>query len=218
MNNKQLRALVMLCVFGCAIGAKPSIAAADAPTYSPVVAQSSVSFVGTQQGEKFTGVFGDYDARIAYAPDQLATSHIDVTIRLKSLDSKSQERDSALAGADWFDFQKFPTAVFHASAIHATPTGPVGDADLTIKGRTKHLVFPFAWTAQAGKATLDARVTLDRLDFGLGAGEWADEGIAGKKVEVVVHLVLVAATGAAAAPPASPAAKLTAPATTSPKH
>ena len=217
MNSVHQLPLQILC--GCAIAAAglPSIAAADAPTYAPVAAQSSVSFVGTQQGEKFTGVFRDYDAWIAYAPDQLANSRIDVTIRLKSMDSKSQERDSALADADWFDFQKFPTAVFHAGVIRATPTGPVGDADLTIKGHTKHLAFPFTWKADAGKTTLDAHVTLDRLEFGLGAGEWADESIAGKKVEVVVHLVLTPAPAVPAPAPASPG-KPAAPAAPSPKH
>jgi len=186
--------------------AASAVAHADAPTYVPVLAQSSLSFMGTQQGEKFTGVFRDYDAKIAYAPDQLATSHIDVTIRLKSLDSKSQDRDSALAGADWFDFAKYPTATFRAATIRATPTGPVGDADLTIKGHTKRIAFPFTWKVEGGKATLDARVTLDRIDFGLGTGEWADDAVAGKKVDVVVHLQLATAAPAAAAPPAKAAA------------
>lgn len=211
MSATALRLAGTLALAIVATASVSSPARADAPTYSAVATQSSLSFVGTQQGEKFTGVFKDYDARIAFAPDQLQGSHIDVTIRLKSMDSKSQERDSALAGADWFDFQKYPTATFHAGTIRATPGGPVGDADLTIKGHTKHLAFPFSWKAEAGKVTLDARVTLDRLEFGLGAGEWADESIAGKKVDVVVHLVL-AATAAAPAAPAPPAAKPAAPA------
>ena len=191
-----------------AISFLPAVCSADAPAYAPVAAQSSLSFIGTQQGEKFTGVFKEFDARIAYAADQLATSRIDVTIRMKSLDSKSQDRDSALAGADWFDFTKFPTATFRATTIRTTPSGPVGDADLTIKGRTKHISFPFAWKSEAGKQVLDAHVTLDRLDFGVGTGEWADESVAGHKVEVVVHLVLAAAPAttpaAAAGQPAAP--------------
>lgn len=197
---------VAMCAFAEA-------SAADAPSYVPVAAQSSLSFGGTQQGEKFTGVFRDFDARIAYGPEQLSSSHIDVTIRLKSLDSKSPDRDSALAGADWFDFAKFPTATFRAATIRMTPAGPVGDADLTIKGRTKRLSFPFAWKNDSGKIVLDARVSLDRLDFGVGAGEWADESVAGRKVEVVVHLVLAPApvAGAAARAPNKAGAGASAP-------
>lgn len=180
------------------------IARADAPAFAPVQAQSSLSFAATQQGEKFAGVFGDFDARVAYAPDQLPSSHIDATIRMKSLDSKNQERDTALAGSDWFDVAKFPTATFRTTAIRATATGAVGDADLTIKGKTKRIAFPFTWHADAGKVVLDARVTIDRIDFGVGTGDWADETIVGHKVDVIVHLVLSAAA-AAPSPAPSPA-------------
>ena len=179
--------------------------AVAAPSYVVVPAQSSLSFVGTQQGEKFTGVIRDFDARVEYAAEDLATSKLDVTIRVKSMDTKSPDRDQALATADWFDFAKFPAATFRTVAIRATPAGPVGDADLTIKGHTKRIAFPFAWKAAGTGATLDARVTLDRLDFGLGAGDWADESTVGRKVEVVVHLTLAA--GATAAPPKPTAVK-----------
>ncbi len=190
------RPSILLTVLGsCALAAAPAVAA---PLFTAVPAQSSLGFVGTQQGEKFTGAIRDFDARIEYAPDDLATSKLEVAIRLKSMDTKSPDRDQALATADWFDFARFPTATFRTIAIRATPGGPVGDADLTIKGHTKRVAFPFAWKAAAGGATLDARLTLDRLDFGLGAGDWADESMVGRKVDVVVHLTL-------AATPAKPA-------------
>jgi polyisoprenoid-binding protein YceI len=193
-KSRQLR--LPFAALGVAVlMAAPAVAA---PPYVVVPAQSSLGFVGTQQGEKFTGAIRDYDARVEYAPDDLGTSKLDVTIRLKSMDTKSPDRDQALATADWFDFAKFPTATFRTVAIRATPSGPVGDADLTIKGQTKRIAFPFAWKAAGTGATLDARVTLDRLDFGLGAGDWADESTVGRKVEVLVHLALAA--GPAPAP------------------
>ncbi len=216
MNTRHPSPALLLFVGVLGLSACPTLYAADAPAYVPVAAQSSLSFSGTQQGERFTGVFRDFDARIAYAPDQLPGSHIDVTIRLKSLDSKSQDRDSALAGADWFDFAKFPTATFHAATIRISSAGPVGDADLTIKGKTKRISFPFTWKNDSGKNVLDARVTLDRLDFGVGAGEWADESVAGRKVDVVVHLVLASAPAAAA--PAATAGKPAAAPAAAPKH
>jgi polyisoprenoid-binding protein YceI len=199
----DVRRLSSRAALGMAIlAAAPAIAA---PLYAVVPAQSSLSFVGTQQGEKFTGAIRDFDARIEYAPSDLATSKLDVTIRMKSLDTKSPDRDQALATADWFDFAKFPTATFRTVAIRMTPTGPVGDADLTIKGRSKRVAFPFTWKVSTTGATLDAQVTLDRLDFGLGAGDWADESMVGRKVEVVVHLTL--ATPAAPLPQVKPADK-----------
>ena len=91
--------------------------------------------------------------------------------------------------------------------MRATATGAVADADVTIKGRTKRIAFPFTWSGRAGGATLDARVTLDRLDFGLGAGEWADESMVGRKVDVIVHLTLGPPAVPATPPPAKPVTK-----------
>ncbi len=204
-RRSSLRDVVASCAVLVAVAVASPVQAA--PAYTVVPAQSSLSFVGTQQGEKFTGVIRDFDARIAYAADDLAHSALDVTIRLKSIDSKSPDRDQALATSDWFDFAKFPTATFRTVAIRSTPAGPVGDADLTIKGHTKRIAFPFSWKAAGTGATLDARVTLDRLDFGLGGGEWADESTVGYKVEVVVHLTLAAAAPPAAAAPGTKPAK-----------
>jgi polyisoprenoid-binding protein YceI len=177
---------------------------ADPPAYTPVAAQSSVSFVGTQQGEKFTGAVRDFDARIAFSPDQIGAGRIDVTIRMRGLSTSSQERDSTLAGAEWFDFAHYPTATFHATALRAAPGGEVGDGELTIKGHTKHFAFPFTWRPAGAGATLDARVTLDRLDYAIGTGEWTDDSIVARKVDVIVHLVLAPALG-----PSPPAAAAT---------
>jgi polyisoprenoid-binding protein YceI len=165
---------------------------AVAPLYQVIKSQSTLSFVGLQEGDKFTGMFKDFSATIHYAATDLPGSSLDVVIHLPSLDTRSLERDQALISADWFDVGRFPDAKFRTVGIRQTASGPVGDADLTIKGRTKRIAFPFVWKTTAGGATLDARASLNRLDFGLGAGEWADAGIIGHSVEVVVHLVLTA--------------------------
>ncbi|MEI8299020.1 MAG: YceI family protein [Pseudomonadota bacterium] len=182
----------VVAVFRAAFVALAFVAtlAVAAPVYPVVAARSSLAFSGTQQGERFNGVFRAFEARIQYAPDDLAGSHFDVTIPLKSLDSKNSERDAALATAEWFDFTHFPNATFRTVAMHMTATGVVADADVTIKGRTRRIAFPFTWKGSASGATLDARVTLDRLDYGLGTGDWADDAMVGRKVEVTVRLVL----------------------------
>ena len=103
--------------------------------------------MATQQGERFTGRIPGFDARVRYAANDLAGSVLDVTIRVASLDTQSPDRDQALAGAEWFDFAKFPTATFRTVAIRATPAGPMADADLTIRGVTRRIPFPFKWIA-----------------------------------------------------------------------
>jgi polyisoprenoid-binding protein YceI len=198
---------VPAAVLGLALTLVGTTARAEAPLWTVVPAQSSVSFVGTQQGEKFTGVFGAFTARIRFAPAELASSRLESTLQMGSVTTMSEERDDTLVTSQWLDSVQFPTATFGTVAVRAAAAGAAGtagaagaagftaDADLTIKDRTKRIVFPFSWQARPGGAVLDARVTIDRLDFGVGAGEWADESIVGRKVEVIVHLLLAPTAG-----------------------
>lgn len=166
------------------------------PGYT-VSAGSTLQFQGTQQGEKFTGILPQFDARIVFDPADTAGSSFDVTMQLKSINSRSTERDAALQTSDWFDTAHFPVATFKTVGFRSTAAGPVADADLTLRGKTRRIVFPFQFQKSATGATLDARVALNRLDFGLGAGEWSDDSVIGHRVDVFVHLVL-------APPPAQP--------------
>ena len=179
-----LSALALLCA-----GVVPAADAATTWAVDPT--QSTIYFVGKQQGEAFTGLIKSYQATIRYAPEDLPGSVLDVTMDLKSIDTKSPDRDQALATDAWFDYKRFPTATFKSvGALRAAPQGATADADLTIKGKTKRIAFPFRFASSASGATLDAKVMLNRLDFGLGAGEWADNAVIGQQVEVVVHLAL----------------------------
>jgi polyisoprenoid-binding protein YceI len=198
-----MRALLLLGVLlsAATYAAKPTVPA-PVPLYA-VQPGSALQFQGTQQGERFTGRVMQFDARITFDATRLPESNFDVTMQLKSLDSRNAERDQAMQTTDWFDVSRYPTATFRTVAFRSTPQGPVADADLTIKGRTKRIVFPFQWQPNGSLATLDARVTLDRLDFGLGAGEWADDSVVGRRVEVLVHLQL----NKTAPPTISPAPK-----------
>jgi hypothetical protein len=162
---------------------------------------STLQFQGTQQGEKFSGNIKAFDARIVYDSADYAGSVFDVTMSLKSMDSHNLERDQAMQTADWFDLAHHPVASFKTVGFRTTAQGVVADADLSIKGRIKRIVFPFQWRKTAANATLDARVSVDRLDFGLGAGEWADESLVGRRVDVIVHLNLMPAPPSPTAPP-----------------
>jgi cytochrome b561 len=173
-----------------ALLALPIAAQAAVPTWAVDPARSTLTFEGSQQGEKFTGTFAKFQALVQYDEKEIADSKIEVTIDLRSVDSHAKDRDQTLTGSDFFDVAHQPSATFRTVAMRMTARGPTADADLTIKGKTQRIAFPFRFTVNGSDATLDGRVTLDRLDYGLGAGEWADESVVGRKVEVTTHLVL----------------------------
>ena len=178
-----------------ALLALPIAAHAAPTTWTVDPARSTLTFEATQQGEKFTGTFGKFQALVQYDEKEIADSKLEVTIDVRSVDTHAKDRDQTLTGGDWFDVAHQPTATFRTVAMRMTARGPTADADLTIKGKTQRIAFPFRFTVNGSDATLDGHATLDRLDFGLGAGEWADESVVGRKVEVTTHLVLHAAPG-----------------------
>lgn len=152
---------------------------------------STLGFSGQQQGEAFDGQFRTFAAQIHFDPAAIADAHFDVSIDIASADTANSERDETMLGADFFDSAKFSKAHFVTSKFRQLSPGKFeADATLTIRDKTMPVKFPFTWSGDAKAAVLDAKVTLDRLAFGLGSGEWEDESSVGHKVEVIVHLKL----------------------------
>jgi len=177
----------------CSLVALP----AHAASYRADAKSSTLTFSSSYQGEAFTGRFGRFDANIAFDPANLATSNFDVTITLASADTQSSERDDALKGADFFNVAKMPTAHYIASKFRSLGGNRyAADGSLTLRGVTKPVVLNFTWTPGAAPALVgDANV--NRLDFGVGGGQWADTATIGNAVKVHTALKLVAASGAA---------------------
>ena len=59
-----------------------------------------------------------------------------------------------------------------------------------IRDRSKPLLFPFRFEVDGERATLDAKVMLNRMDFALGEGDWSDPELIAHPVEVRVKLLL----------------------------
>jgi polyisoprenoid-binding protein YceI len=154
-------------------------------------AGSTLAFAGTQQGEAFSGQFRRFDSSISFDPANLASARFDVSIDVTSADSANSERDETMLGAEFFDSARFPKAHFVTTSFRQVAPGKFeADATLTIRDKSMALKFPFTWSGDAKSAELKAKVTLDRLAFNVGSGEWEDEETVGHKVEVDVHLKL----------------------------
>lgn len=159
---------------------------------------STLGFSGSQQGEAFNGAFKSFQSQIRFDPKSLAGAKFDVTIDIKSADSANSERDETMLGDDFFASARFPNAHFVTGAFREIAPGKFeADATLTIRDKSVALKFPFTWTGDAGNAELRSKVTLDRLAFGVGSGDWEDESSVGHKVDVDVMLKLKSAPTAA---------------------
>ena len=167
--------------------------AASAKDWTLDAKSSHLRFSTTQQDEPFTGEFAKFTPKIALDPAKPAETKIDVEIDLASAGTKSAERDETLKGDDFFSTSKYPKAHFRTLACKpGVGAGKIDcDAELTIRDKTRKLAFPFTFAETGGKATLKAEVTLDRMQYGVGAsGDWGDEHTVGHQVKVSVDLTL----------------------------
>jgi polyisoprenoid-binding protein YceI len=148
-------------------------------------AQSRLEFVATFEKSAAPGVFKEFDTRFRFDPDKPEAGRLDVTVKVTSADMKSSDVNRAIRGPDWFDFARFPQAAFHAEDIRrAAPGQYLARGTLTLKGVKKELELPFSWQESGDAATMQGELSVERLPFGIGTGEWANGSTIGLDVRV----------------------------------
>ena len=144
--------------------------------YTLDVSHSRLGFVARHaMVTKVRGQFGAFSGTATIDEATPASSKVDLTIDVTSIDTGNADRDGHLKSPDFFDAEKYPTITFKSTKVEAA-----GDkklrviGDLTIKGVTKQVVLdttinkvgeqPMAKRAAAG---FDATTTIKRSDFGV---------------------------------------------------
>lgn len=145
---------------------------AAAQNYIPQDSVSKVHFViknfGINTGGDLTGLKG----RIYFLPDSLSVSRFDATVAVSTIDTDNNMRDKNLTGSEYFDAAQFPVIKLVSSKI--SKTNKTGDGfyfftgDLTIKGVTKAISFPFQAKKMNDSYLFTGDFEIDRLDFGVG--------------------------------------------------
>ena len=174
----------------CSAAALTSSAAAAAASYTADPAQSRLEFVGVQAGAEFKGVFHKFTANVDFAPDALAGSRIDVQIDMNSVDSKDKDRDTTIRSKDIFDVARNPTAHYVTKTITKTAAGFSAVGSLTLRGVTKDVPIDFQFVPAGAGAKLTGSAKLNRLDFGVGQGDWKSTENVGDAVKINFSLVL----------------------------
>lgn len=186
--------------------------ASAATTYTTDASKSTLGFTTMQSGADIDGSFATFRASIVFSDADLAGSRFDVEVDTKSVDTKDDDRDTALRSEDLFNVDKFPKAHFVADSFTRRKAGKYeAVGKLTVRDVTReiHLPFTFKTVSEGGKqvAWLKGEVPLKRLDFGVGRGEWQDTSVVANEVTVKFALRLIPAPEAKK--PATPPAKTT---------
>lgn len=151
-------------------------AMADTTTYQMDPAHTSVVVSWNHFGfSNPTASFSDVKGTIQFDDQNVEQSSVEVSIPVKTVDTRVPALTEEFLEATYFDVENFPEATFKSTRIEAT-----GDqrydvhGDLTIKGITKpvvlHATLNKAGTHPMAKVPaigFDAETVIQRSDFGL---------------------------------------------------
>jgi polyisoprenoid-binding protein YceI len=156
---------------------------------------SSLGFTFEQAGAQTNGSFRQFATTFDYDAANLAAGKLDVRVQIGSLDTRDKDRDSTLASADLFDTQKYPTARYTASSLVPGANGVEAVGKLTIRDVTKDLRVPLTIKPAGNGLELSGTVTIKRLDYGVGQGEWKSTESVGDAVKLTYKVLLNKAAG-----------------------
>jgi polyisoprenoid-binding protein YceI len=150
------------------------------------VQTGSLGFRVTQMGAPVEGSFAGWTAEITFdegiANGPAGRAEVVVDLTSVSLGSVSEQ----VKGPEFFDVTTYPTARFTADLI-AGPKGFEAIGSLHLRGVEQPVTLPFTLRITGDSAEMTGRLTLDRRDFGIGAG-YGDEETVGYAVEIMVTL------------------------------
>lgn len=151
--------------------------------WKAVASGSRLTFVARQAGAPMAGTFREFEASICLDPAAPQTSHISVRVHTDSVETGLPELDQALRGREFFDSRRWPDATFESEALESRDRGRYRvRGRFTLRGVTREITVPFTFTTQGDGAVVEGRTGLDRLDYGVGQGEWADTRWVGNEV------------------------------------
>lgn len=142
------------------------------------------------------GVFEKFDGWIEYDPDNPKNTKAEGVVYVSSINTRNEKRDNHLRSPDFFDAEKYPEMRMVVKKVYKKGNTWWADADLTIKGTTKRISFPFTITGPIKdpwgslRIGIDASFEINRFDFGLNWNKVLETGgfVVDKTVKVELHV------------------------------
>ena len=191
MTNYFVSVLAAALIGGacCAAAAPPAAA-----RYTQAPGSGALTFSFVQAGAESQGKFAQFATELGWDAANPAAGTLKVTVQVGSLDTQDKDRDDALRGAELFDAQSHPTAQYVANTFSRRPDGGLeAVGKLTLRGVTRDLRLPLTIRNTATGVELSGEVTLKRLDYGVGQGEWKSTEWVGDDVKLRYSVPLVRA-------------------------
>ncbi len=186
-------------------------AAGDTGTYNFDRAHTFIGFRIRHNGLiEVPGFFRDFTGAVTYDAKDVTKSSVEFTAKVTSVDTGVAGRDNHLRTKDFFEVETYPELKFKSTKVEKKGNGWVLTGDLTMKGVTKSVSFPFNLTGflpgnerSGGRMGITAETRINRRDYGINYGNPAAPIIVvADEVTVVLQIEAVMPRQAPAATPA----------------
>lgn len=167
-------------------------ASASAATWVNDPEDSTVIFKYSYSGTPYQGEFKNVEAIFELDPQSPGSCRFEVTIPITDIDVGDEETLSYMHDIELFDVDRFPTASFEATQCRLESLNSfVADGMLTIRDQTHPISFPFNLEIEGQRFRLTSEVTVQRLDYGVGLGYFANTSAVPNDVIVEVDVYAV---------------------------
>ncbi|AJD90047.1 hypothetical protein JMA_07300 [Jeotgalibacillus malaysiensis] len=161
-------------------------------------AHSSVDFsVKHMMISKVKGTFHEFGAEVTADPQDLTGADVSFSIKVNSIDTRSQDRDNHLRSADFFEVETYPEITFRSTDVKK-----IGEdeyemtGDVTIKDVTRQETFKVEyegsgqdpWGNQKVGFTADGKI--NRKNYGLTWNQTLETGgvLVGEDIKINLQI------------------------------
>jgi polyisoprenoid-binding protein YceI len=171
-------------------------------TYSIDQASSTIGFAARGAVGKVRGTFNEFSGTGYFDAEDPTRSHVELTIRAGSVDTRDARRDQHLRNADFFSVDEFPQIRFVSTTVESIdPWSQRVTGDLTIKSVTRPITVDFELTGATDDPFGNQRIgfegtaVLNRKDWDVTWNQTLDSGgiIMGNKVTLELEISAVRA-------------------------
>jgi polyisoprenoid-binding protein YceI len=141
-----------------------------------------VTFRVTQSGAPYSGSFRRFSGEICFAQGRL--TRIDASLDPSSVDTGLPEVDAALKEKDFFAIREYPRVTFVSTSVQSQDDTHTVRGTLEIKGNRRDVEVILRSQQADGKTSISGSFTLDRLQYGIGMGDWTNTKWLGAEVKL----------------------------------
>lgn len=182
----KLNQFLRCAVLAVALGPMSAYVAA-----APIdVKNSAVKATFSQFNVPVSGDFKQFSGDVQFDPSKPDATKAQLNVVTASYDLGDALYNKEVAGKDWFDSKNHPNGVFKLTSVKPVSGGFQATGELTLRGKTKALQFPVKLSTGPKAHVFTGDVTIKRLEFGIGQGDWADTALVADNVKIEFKMSL----------------------------